>query len=440
MALLSIYVIFFFVFFGNSLVYLKVIPPHVTLMTELAIYFLLAYSFIRAKKDNRVYHVHLFVLFAYFLIITFCSTIINEQLDLGLIVSFRLIFRFYIFYVALINIGLDDRNLKKINMLLFVLFILQLPAVAAKFCVYGVHERTQGTYQMGSEGKTTMMIPIIALGYLAGYYFYYNRRRVYLLLGIGFIFFAVVSAKAAHLFVMPITFLGLYYLIFVRGRSIRLLRKIIMLSFVVCFSIVAAMAVMKFQPRLNPEHEEGGSLSLSHALNYSKKYTTGMRQDQITAGGRFASTMLTLRVVWEGGIGRILFGYGPGSTTESRFKTKIHEETFMLAGSYGTTGFTILLTEYGLFGVFVFGLMFVIFAHMSLKWYNYEEDHYWKAFATGSVVFAFLNLFCFFGYSKVPILGDIIPPLFYYAMAVTYLRLKKIREAHALRIVSQNEN
>ena len=439
MALLSIYVIFFFVFFGNSLVYLKVIPPHVTLMTELAIYFLFCYSLISSKKDNRDYHFHLCVLFAFFLIIAFCSVFINERLDLGLIVSFRLIFRFYIFYVALINLGLDDRILRKINMLLFVLFILQLPAVAAKFCVYGVHERTQGTYQMGSEGKTTMMIPIIALGYLAGYYFFYNRRRVYLLLGIGFILFAVVSAKAAHLFVMPITFFGLYYLIFIRARNMGFVRNLTMIAFIVCFSIAVAGAVIKFSSRLNPEQKVGGTLNFSHALDYSKKYTTGMRHDQISAGGRFATTMLTLRVVWEGGPGRILFGYGPGSATGSRLKTKINEETFLIAGSYGNTGFTVVLAEYGLFGAFVFGLIFIIFAYMSLKWYNYEKEHYWKAFATGSVVFAFLNLACFFGYSTVPILGDIIPPLFYYAMAVTYLRLNKIREANAL-LVRQNEN
>lgn len=439
MAFLAIYVIFFDAFFGNSLIWFNVIPPHITLVTELAIYFLLVYSFIRAKKDNRVYHAHLFVLFAYFLIITFCSTIINERLDLSIIISLRRILRFYIFYVALINLGLDDRNLRKINMLLFVLFILQLPASAAKFCVHGVSEWTTGTYDMVPEGKTTMMIPIIALGYLAGYYFFYNRKYVYWLLGIGFILFGILSGKAAHLFVMPITFLGLYYLIFIRARNMGFVRNLTMIAFIVCFSIAVAGAVIKFSPRLNPEKEVGGTLNFSHALNYSKEYTTAMRADPRYAGGRFSATMLTFHIVWKGGLGRILFGYGPGSVTGSMIKGEDVKETFQIQGSYGNTGLTVTLAEYGLFGAFVFGLMFVIFVYMCFKWYNCEEDHYWKAFATGSVVFSFLNLACFFGYSSVPILGDTIPPLFYYAMAVTYLRLNKSKDANTLRPVKQNE-
>ena len=443
MAMLSIYIVFFFAFFGNSLVWLNIIPKHLTLASELAIYFLFLYSVISSKKNYRDYHFHLFGLAAIFCIIAFCSMSFNERFDLGIIISFRVIFRFYIFYVALINLGLDERKLRKINMLLFVLFILQLPASAAKFCVHGLSEWTTGTYDMTPEGKTTMEIPIIALGYLAGYYFFYKRRPLYLLLGIGFILFGIVSAKAAHLFVMPITFLGLYYLIFIKEKRISIFKSFIIIAFIVCFSLALAAAIIKFQPRLNPEKEVGGTVDFQYALKYSKKYTTDKLEiNPYYAGGRTATAMLTLQLVWKGGIGRILFGYGPGTVIGSIIKIdeRRNEETDRIKGSYGNTGFTILLAEYGLLGFFVIGLMFAIFVYMSLKWYNYEEEAYWKAFATGSVAFAFLTLACFIGYSAFPLLGDTLPPLFFYAMAVTYLRLNKIREANALRIVSQNEN
>jgi hypothetical protein len=321
---------------------------------------------------------------------------------------------------------LDDRKLKNINKLLFVLFILQLPAAAAKFSIHGVSEWTIGTYHMAPEGKTTMMIPIIALGYLAGFYFKYKQRLVYLALGIGFILFGIVSAKAAHLYIMPITFLGLYYLIFIKEKKLGLFKNLTIIVFVACFSIVTAGAIIKYQWRLNDERRVGGTLDFSYALDYTKYYTNAMSPNPKYAVGRLATTKLAFDIVWNGGLGRVLFGYGPGSVTGSVFKTKRVFETERFDRSYGKTGLTVTLIEYGLFGVVILCIVFVSFPCLCYRWYIYEKDPYWKALATGSVVFSFLNFACFVGYSTVPMLGDIVPPIFYYAMAVMYVRSKEI--------------
>jgi hypothetical protein len=424
----AIFVVFFFAFFGNSLIWLKLIPYHVSLLSELAIYFLFAYSFLNTKRADRVYHFHLAVLFGYFIVITLFSYILSERFDLGPIISLRVILRFYIFYLALINLGLDDRKLKNINKLLFVLFILQLPAVAAKFSVYGVSEWTTGTYHMVPEGKTTMMIPIIALGYLAGFYFHYKQRRVYLALGLGYILFGIVSAKAAHLYIMPITFLGLYYLIFIKEKNYGLFKNLTIIVFVLCFSIVTAGAIVKYQWRLNDDRRVGGTLNFSYALDYTKYYTNAMRPNPKYAVGRLATTKIAFQLVWNGGLGRILFGYGPGAATGSVLKKKRVSEIERFEGSYGKTGLTVTLIEYGMFGVVILCIVFISFAFLCYRWYIFEKDYYWKALATGSVVFSFLNLACFVGYSTVPMVGDIVLPIFYYAMAVMYIRSKSISQ------------
>jgi hypothetical protein len=426
MVFLAIFVVFFFAFFGNSLLWLKLIPYQVTLLSELSIYFLFGYSFLTTKRDNRVYNFHLTVLFAYFIVITVCSYILSERFDLGPIISLRVIFRFYIFYLALINLGLDERKLKNINKLMFVLFILQLPACAAKFSIHGVSEWTTGTYHMAPEGKTTMMIPIIALGYLAGFYFHYKQRPVYLALGIGFILFGIVSAKAAHLYIMPVTFLGLYYLIFIKERNIGFFKNLTIIVFVLCFSIVTAGAIIKYQWRLNNDRRVGGTLNFSYAFDYTKYYTNAMSPNPKYAVGRLATTKLAFHLVWKGGLTRILFGYGPGAGTGSVFKTKRVLEIERFDRSYGKTGLTVTLIEYGLFGVVILCIVFISFVFLCYRWYIYEKDHYWKALATGSVVFSFLNLACFVGYSTVPMVGDIVLPIFYYAMAVMYIRSKSI--------------
>ena len=435
MASLLIYGIFLVAFFGNSLVWFNIIPPHLTVASEIFIYLLLILSLILSSKSREGYHFHLLLLFSFFLIVTFCSMLVNKKFDLGLVLSLRLMLRFYIFYLALINLPLNNEKLKRINKLLFILFMLQLPACAIKFYFYGVSESTTGTYDMVPEGKTTMMIPIIAIGYLAGYYVFHKTRAVYILLAIGFVLFGIVSAKAAHLFLMPVTFLGLYYLIYIKGKGVNVARHLSMIAIILLLSIVVGGTVIKFDRRLNPEREVGGRIDLSYAMKGAQKYTTSTHfRNSEFACGRFATTKLTLHEIWKQGLPRIFFGFGPGCLTSSIFRVSADPDPAVsrIRGSYGITGMTYVWTEYGLFGVFVFVSMFCIFARMCWKWYNYEKEPYWKAFALGSVAFAFLNMFCFFAYSTVPITSDTIPPVFFYAMATMYLRLKQIKEGNVV--------
>jgi hypothetical protein len=436
-ALSLIYGLFLIAFFGNSLVWFNIIPPHFTVASEIFIYLLLILSLIYSSKRYGDYHVHLLLLFGLFLIVAFCSMLVNKKFDLGLVLSLRVMLRFYIFYLALINLPLNNEKLKRINKLLFILFMLQLPACAIKFYFHGgVSEWNTGTYNMVPDGKTTMMIPLVAIGYLAGYYVFYKARAVYILLAIGFVLFGIVSAKAAHLFLMPVTFLGLYYLIYIKGKSVNVARHLSMIAIVLLLSIVVGGTIIKFDRRLNPEREVGGRIDLSHAMKGAQKYTTstGFHRSEF-ACGRFATTKLTLHEIWKQGLPRIFFGFGPGCLTSSILRVSADPDPAVsrIRGSYGITGMTYVWTEYGLFGVFVFGSMFCIFARMCWKWYNYEKEPYWKAFALGSVVFAFLNMFCFFAYSTVPISGDTIPPVFFYAMATMYLRLKEITRENVNR-------
>jgi hypothetical protein len=51
-----------------------------------------------------------------------------------------------VFYVALVNIGLDDKELRRINKFVLMLFLIQIPAIIYKFSIFGVDERTIGIY------------------------------------------------------------------------------------------------------------------------------------------------------------------------------------------------------------------------------------------------------------------------------------------------------
>ena len=437
MVLFCIYSIFLIAFFANSLVGYNLIPAHVTIVTELLIYLLFLYSFIVSRANHKHYNFHLLPIFGFFLVVAFCSIVVNHAFSLRPILSLRLIFRFFIFYLALINLGLTEDQFKKINNLLFILFIIQLPASAIKFCFYGVSEETMGTYGVRGGGLTTN-IPIIALGYLSGYYAFHKTKAVYLLLGVGFIAYGIVGAKAALFFLLPVTFLGIYYLTYIRGKSINVVKQISTIAVIVIFSVVVAGTIMKFNQRLNAQKEVGGKIDFSYALQYSKQYTTGKNYyDSEVGTGRFSTTMVTFDTIWKGGLPHFCFGYGPGSLIASilsKRPTSTDGSIVRISRSYGKTGMVLILTEYGLFGLIPLGLMFVIFAHMCWKWYNYEKEPYWKAFAVGSLVFAFSEMFMFFVYNTGPIAGDTIMPVYFYVMAAMYLRLKQITRGNVDRL------
>ncbi|OEU47569.1 MAG: hypothetical protein BA866_04205 [Desulfobulbaceae bacterium S5133MH15] len=270
-------------------------------------------------------------------------------------------------------------------------------------------------------------MPIIALGYLAGYHAFHKARPVYLLLGIGFILYGIVGDKAALFFLFPITFFGLYYLTYIRGKNVYVGRHVFVIVMILLFSVVVAGTIIQFNQRLNAQRKVGGEIDFSYALKYSREYTTAMSGvNPEFADGRFSTTMLALDTIWTGGLSHIFFGYGPGCLTKSVLgHMPTDKRIARIAGSYGITGMVFILTEYGLFGLVPLGLMFCIFVYMCWKWYNLEKEPCWKAFATGSLVFALLNAFIFLSYNTTPIENDLIPPLYFYAMASMRVRLKE---------------
>lgn len=350
--------------------------------------------------------------------------IVNNMFNVRLVIRLRLLLRFYVFYLALINLGLTEGQFKKINSFVFFLFIIQLPASAIKFYFLGVSEETIGTYAVRGGGWTTI-IPVVAIGYLSAYYTQFKKNKWLIGLSIGFILFGIVGEKLALLFIFPISFIGLYYLNVTKGKKVNLPRVVLSLTIIFLFSFIVAAATIKYQPRLNKENAVGGSIDFKYALQYSKDYTHSVRADEQTANGRSATTKIVFSTLKSGTIGNKVFGFGPGVLSKSFFdKNKfVHSRIARVAESYGVTGFALFLMEFGWTGVLCVITLFIAFIQLCWRWLNVEQDPYWKAFANGSFVFSGYFLFIFLFYNRVPLLDDTITPVFYYAMAVAFYRL-----------------
>lgn len=413
---LAICVVFLFAFFGNFLVEYRLIPPHVTLVTEVLIYLLFLYSLFSVQSKPERYFFSLCLPFIYFLIVTFCSIIINNYLNFQPVISLRLVLRFYIFYLALINLGIDESTLKSINKLLFILFIIQLPVVAYRFSYLGISENTIGTYATHGGGLTPI-IPVVALGYLAGYYFFYRRRFFYLLLGIGFVLLGIVGEKRSLLFIYPVLFIGIYFLVFIIGKKENLLKHLGAIACISVLSITISIVIVKhhrgYNYAENPDYLQ--------ALEYAKEYTTKK--------GRVAATKLAFETAVKSG--NLLFGFGPGSLTGSVIRRNGFDSRILsIREKYGHTGLVLILVEYGMLGVIAISSVFIILAFRCWKWFKFEKEPYWKAFSMGSLIFAAYTIFAFFCLGRTLITGDVLVPVYYYVMAAMYLRMKKITQVN----------
>ena len=196
--------------------------------------------------------------------------------------SLRLLFRFYIFYLSITLLALDDNSIKKINTFVVILLLLQLPVVAVKFSMYGISEETMGGFTR--SGAVTTMLPISFIFYLAGYYFLYRPKTWYILVGLGFILLSIVGKKRAIAFLYPLQFLAIYYYIYVKGKEVHLSKKIGVLFLVLTSIVVVSSSIFYFNDTLNPERKVGGSVDVEYALDYAKKYTTNVHPYGYTTG------------------------------------------------------------------------------------------------------------------------------------------------------------
>ena len=410
------------------------IPRHITVMTEASIA-MLVFCALMSPSSCRRHLPHLWYILLVFICIMASSIVFNGSSTIRAIFSLRLLYRFYFFYLGITLFDFDDKNIKRINMFICLLFLLQVPIIVYKFSLYGIAEDTQGAYNR--DGSLTTMLPIVGIFYLGAYYFYYRPKLRYIYSGIGFILFSIVGDKRAVFFLYGPQFLAIYYWMYIKGKGVAWSSRVLSLYAAVTFIVIVSSSVLFFNKSLNPEGKVGGSLDPSYAVQYAKEYTTGDYKTGTRGygtSGRYSTTKRIIEKLWDSGPVKLFFGFGPGSATPSLFDSaeeKMNRLKFfeMLRVAYGLTTMTMIALEYGILGVIAFGLIIFLFARMCLRYYQYEVDPYWKAFAAGSVGFAFSMLFFFLAYHWTAFWGDTLPALYFYAMAVVYTRLQRVRTA-----------
>ena len=399
-------------------------PRYFAFSVEVLIVLLFLFSLF-ARSGKGIAIPHLWHIFFLFLVSSLFSIYLNDYPPTRSIFSLRLIFRFYFFYLAIIMMEPDDDLIKKINVFVLFLLVMEFPIVAVKLPQYGISERTAGAYAV-HDGSIATMLPITLIFYLASFYFLHKPRISFVLIGIGYIICSIVGGKRAIFFLYPFQFVFIYYYIYVKGTAAHVSKKIIAFIMIAPFLIVLSGSILFFNKTLNPDQMVGGRVDLGYALEYAKRYNSGVDTEGYSFG-RISTAKRTIEILAESGIPQLIFGLGPGIATKSLLDSKKEREEFdqhydSFKIGYGRTTISSIALEYGIAGVLIFSAMLFSLTLMCFKLYQKETEAYWRAFASGSLWFSLSMVFFAFSYHHTAFLGDTMPVLYFYAMAVVYTR------------------
>jgi hypothetical protein len=370
-----------------------------------------------ARKQNFRTAGFRFVLL--FLFIAFYSLIYNSSGLIPALLMLRLLFRYYILFLAILNLDLDEKAMKLINSFVIIIFLLQLPLAIIKLFVYGQGETSLGL----SSHSISTMIPLIAVSFLFSFYFLYKKRIAYLSGIFCFVGFSFVGGKRAFIFFFVLL---IAFLLWVLKKQIRLNLKAIFLAvMLICISFYFAARLL---PRFNPQNKIWGEFNIKHIINFVFEYETGVTGAGMT-GGRISTSINVFNLLSKGGPLHWAFGFGPGVIVKSMFagydRRENLEKRFGIV--YGENGLSWLAIQVGYLGAFLFFLFLYVFLKESYLYFRQEDDQYWQSVGSGMVGFTFIYLITclvyipFFNFSGVSV-------FYFYLLAIVVLR-KRIMKA-----------
>lgn len=360
-----------------------------------------------------------------FLFVSLFSLIANNSPVIPALLMLRILFRYYLLFLAIINLGFDEKSQKVIINILIFIFLVQLPLSVVKLFVHGQGETSLGL----SSHSVSTIFPLIAIGFLLSYYFVYRRRLSYLLAALGFVGFSIVGGKRAFIFFMPVLLIFLAWLL--RKENFLRLRFIIL---VILFFSLSLYFVARLVPTLNPQRKIWGEFSLRHMVDYAISYETNVSLTGEPTG-RISATVQTFKVLSRKNLSGYVFGYGPGTIIKSMFSGYDRRAAIrsQFGIEYGINGLSWLGIQVGYVGTVIYMLIFYYLMKKCYCYYKKEKDPFWRSFALGMAGFSFILLFTSLVYT--PFFNhDAVSAFYFCLVAIVIIRLKSPQRANYIEI------
>jgi len=404
-------------FSGNTFEELKLVPPQFTWLNEFVILLLFAKAIVLKTLKREKIHLKFLGIVLFFVFIMWTSYQFHATSILHTVLFFRLLIRFYLLFLAIINLELDEKFIQTIKKALIFLFIIQIPTAAIKMVFVGIGEEAIGTYATHGGGPSAV-IPLIAISFMFAFYFYYKPSVWYIVAAVGFVAFGVIGGKRGLFLFIPVVVL--FLAIFMRERFKKAAVYLVIAGIMV---VLTGYISIRLMPTLNPQHKVWGEVDLQFVKNYLMHYT--MARYEGASGGRVITTIQIYEILRAEGLSGILFGLGPGSYIETRFEglKTTYVETRSLPIEYGVPGSSWLALQVGYVGSFVYHLLFILILLYAARFFKSESDPYWKSFGLGMVGFSFVMFLISATYWSV-FIDDMLPLIYF--MLVGFLVIKKM--------------
>jgi hypothetical protein len=295
------------------------------------------------------------------------SFMINPLSVLQFMNFIRIMFIPYIFFVTVVNLPWQEKDLTMVLKTIFFLYLIQLLASIIKLATVGPQEAYIGTISYYGGSITTVLV-LLATAYLAVLYAETEKIN-YIFLLIGFIGFGMIGQKRALICFVPIIWFLSAFLhgrqkgsknslgIFLRPKNLRNIAIALIGGLVVFYSTV------RLNPSLNPEGISGGSFDINFLINYSIGYNTHEGRDTSRYIGRLSAPKHVWALVATHGLQGKIFGLGPGILAGTRFVegSSNYLSNKLKIGYGGRNGIWFLLIQVGLLGLCTqFGFMFYL--------------------------------------------------------------------------------
>ena len=427
---LALYGLFAVVTFGNFVSDYGLIPDQVNWLTEISILILFLKS-VLLKKSGTIKQYSIFFPYILFLFSLFVvgSIIVNLSNPVSAVLCLRLMFRYVVMFIALINLDLHEPDVRKVNKLIVFLVLIQLPVATIKLFFYGQGEMAVGTYAGLHGGTLSTVLPLAVIPFAIGYYLHYRRSNIYFFIAFAFVGYSVIGGKRAFIFFLPPVFL---YLFLAFGR--RLIRQLGTREWLLgSMLILGAVGVAtQYVDTLNPDKVGawlggGGKKGYGAVLEYAYRYNT-LQSSEGVSQGRISTTLEIFNSVNEAGVVGWAFGFGPGSFLKSRFVGGSGNRNVSVG--YGMTQLTWTLYQFGIVGTILYFAIPLKLLLFTRRFYQSMQDPYWRALFFGLNALCFTEIMTGIAYCY-NLLSDFLPCIFLYLAAVAVNKVKIIQSTGA---------
>lgn len=432
-----LYLLIILLFLGNFAVaygWLPGILPDA--LIALIIFYLFLKSLIQSTSKGQAYQLP--GLFAIFCLVCVAqlSMIYNQTPVLNSVVFLGYLLQFYVLFLALLNIGFDEVGIHKINKLIFVLALLQIPISMVKYYLFGTDvfllggsrsfgfEVATGTFGRagGSMGTT---FPLIAIGFMLSFYFH-KRNITYIYIAGLFVLFSFLTGKRAF----PVLLIPYITLLLFLGKNLlehyRIKTKTIFL--VLLLGSIGTSVGVKLHPSLNPNQKVWGEFEVVFLIDKVYGYETSTSYTG-TSIGRVSSTKKIISNLSENGFPNILLGMGPGTFMKSGLIQSNFRSGFAKMGlEYGFTGFVLLVAQIGFLGFICYLWLLLSFFTKVKSFYPRFTQTYHKALCFGVLGMLIVMVFDTLAYSVTSVNGKVIPGLFFIFLAQMYWVVKDTKD------------